>query len=1161
MEDSTSFGLMWDTLPHDTAESITPGPMHASLSEPQALHAVGDNALIRQLIGLFSDGAEAPLPTPAQPVRVAASSLLGQWTGLFSKAIHASHFKAWAADRNVDLKTLSVCTSTLRVSARGQPKVYTLGDTSAWWSVANPIIAISHMVDPSDLGVHYLAPLADDDAFTLPLNLVLAFHGYPLPANRFTAWTMVEELRALRGFPVFDDNGRSTSIIEAELTHQQRDFQQLAEALESLISGGRLLFTRDIYLTSLQLNSDSKLARSLREAAMLLQAVINENDLAGPADAPTRAHFDAQRNRICVLAHGSEQEQSTWAPESPDTRWERLTLLGTQLRTHLYPGHSVSLAAVLKAYGFERPSRRAEIRALIQRLRDWEVPAAPSILHTKHSYKQLLRYRRLVGQLNDRYTLCTVLSEVIADGKLHGPEGLDRIIAVDPDGLQPFVNKAYVHLRQLTDDPAFVSLRTREGIDPASHVLLSVSGEIGAYAMDGSWKSLERAVTANDHLFALKLVLMKLAAKTGGQLRTNGAVSLAQGLRLYQFGLPETLAQVRTLVQRLETPLPLPASHGSYWRALTPVGTQPSAGVLTPRQRQQIVELSNAFIAGRSDALFTCLCQPWLAGKSTAEVRAEADYLLVRVLDSPLAQALGETLSDTLHWHDSHARDSSERGSRTALIAAALILSIDPHFDAHPTRLVYLDWQDDYFWGEPITFVRDYLESVLPSLDKPVAALAAHLILSGKGPHLLVREIHDAAAHLSSHTWVLFRQYVMYLERLLPGASRQLTYAQIMSLANLPPEGAWKTFLASAHAAVPIIDWAVVNGILQPQSRYGTFAVNTAVDALNTQCARLRSTLEAFAEPVVTLRETARNDLRRVYPDNPWLDARILMWLPENSPFSESGRFENVYNGPKYSFIDLHMADRLDVTETKWHSSQAEIKYQQMTRRFHLLGRIFNVFSQAFDQKLQQLKAAYRESICYWLSQLTLPQREALENGRVRFFRLVRPATAQGTPLSVGRFGVLMRVAYLSQLDFYECFPCQLVIMTRRDIDDEQLRRAVDTATRQPWMRFDWTAYAKGSWPAEPALLPENTDVVIQALGNELPEPDEIAPPDMLGRRVPRTLDSARSHAVADAILAHQLEDSQALSEKARLPITLEAAVSEHDPWADFLRSMALKSP
>jgi len=84
--------------------------------------------------------------------------------------------------------------------------------------------------------------------------------------------------------------------------------------------------------------------------------------------------------------------------------------------------------------------------------------------------------------------------------------------------------------------------------------------------------------------------------------------------------------------------------------------------------------------------------------------------------------------------------------------------------------------------------------------------------------------------------------------------------------------------------------------------------------------------------------------------------------------------------------------------------------------------------------------------------------------------------------------------------------------------------------------------------------------VLIRAFGKDLPEAIEVAPLDAQGRRVPRTLDSPRSHALAQPLLSHLLEDGLALREKARQPITLEEAVSEHDPWADFLRNMALKS-
>lgn len=1160
MDDLYALAETWEPLPSDSVLATTADPVYAYLSDTQALHAEGDKALIEQLINLLNTPPGAQLPPPSQPVPIAEQSMLGRWSGAFSKAINGKTFLAWAEPQGFDFNTLRVLDSRLHVTAHGQPKVFSLADESGWWALANPIIYISRLVDPTALGMPYLGPKSGTETITLALDLTLAFHGYPMPTNRLAAMTIVEELQALQGFPAFDDNGRGKSIIRAELTQQVRDCRQLADTLEPLIRDEQNFFALDIYRTRLHLTSDSRLARSLKEAAALLQAILDENGLGGTVQAPTNAHFDFKRKLICVLANDNGQAESTLVPALPDTRWDRLVLLGEQLGIHLYPAHSVSLVDALQAYAFERPLGREAISALIQRLRDKAVPAQPVILNTTRSFSELQRFRRYVGKLNDRHTLHRVLSQVIDDGNLHGPEGLERVMTADPDALLAVVKGAYSLLHRLTDDPDFLKVRTRERIDPDSHVLLSASGNIGAFGLDGIWKSLSEAVAEHDHLVQLKRALMKVAANTGGQLRTNDIVGLAQALKLYQLPLPSTLEDARTLLQRLEIPLPLPSGPGPYWRALTSVGAQPSAWTLSPFEREQILAISTEFMADRTGTLFGYLCQPLLDGKSAADVRAEADYLMMRLLASPTAQQLGQTLADALHWHGVHAADSSESGSRNALIFAALVLSLDPQCDAQRTGINYLDWHADYYWGESVSWVRNHIETALGGAGEPLAALATHLILSEKSPHLLVRDIPDETPYLSSHTWVLFCQYVMHMEKITPGSSRQLSYAQIMFLAFSPPKGRWKTFLGSPQAAVPILDWAVVNGVLAPRPRYNLQAVNTAIDALNAQRTRLTGSLEAFAKPVVSLRETARDDLRRVYPDNPWLDAPILMWLPDNSPFSEDRHFEGIYTGPQHSFTDLHMADRLDVTSTTWHSSHATVKYQEMAKRFHLLGRIYNVFSQAFDQKLNQLKAAYRESICYWLSQLTLPRREALEYGHIRFFSLSRPGPSPRAPASVGRFGVLLQVTYLSDQHFYECFPRQLLIRPRRDLDARQLKHAVDTGTRQPWMRFDWAAYEHGDWPADLASLEANTDVLIRAFGKDLPEAIEVAPLDAQGRRVPRTLDSPRSHALAQTLLSHLLEDGLALREKARQPITLEEAVSEHDPWADFLRNMALKS-
>lgn len=254
------------------------------------------------------------------------------------------------------------------------------------------------------------------------------------------------------------------------------------------------------------------------------------------------------------------------------------------------------------------------------------------------------------------------------------------------------------------------------------------------------------------------------------------------------------------------------------------------------------------------------------------------------------------------------------------------------------------------------------------------------------------------------------------------------------------------------------------------------------------------------------------------------------------------------------------MAGELDATSKHWHSSDRAIKYREMAKRFHLLGQINTLFSNAFNQKLEQLKAAYRESLCQGMSHLPLRWREALEYGYVQFFRLKMRGSGPGDPSTVGRYGVLVYVSYYSDSAFYEFFPRRLLIRKRADLDYTQLLHAVDTVTNQPWMRFDWPAYAFGSEPAEWAQTSAITDLLIDNLGHELDEIADPPPLDAAGRRVPRTFDSPRSHALANVILEqHMLLDSLALQAKAKQPLTLQEAVSGSAPWADYLRNAALE--
>jgi len=1151
MDDIHALALTWDSLPGDTPLPLSVSPSIGYLNERQSLRSEGDTTLIAHLNRLLAIASNQSLPPPTHPVPMVQHSQLGQWCEVFCKAINQKDYIDWAKAQGFDLATLRVHNSRLSVAAHGQPRVYTLADASAWWTLANPIIYISQLVDPTELGMPYIEPEPPTGVRTFPLNLTLAFHGLPMPANRLQAQTIVEELDALKGFPGFDDNGRSKSMSYAELGQQMLDYRQLAEALQPLAKDENSFDALDIYRTVLSLTSDSRLSRNLKEAAGLLQAIINSHDLGSTDDAPAPAYFDYQRQVLCVLSPDSGREINTLVSKASDERWNRLATLGEQLGSHVYTDQRISMAGALQAYAIECPLSKTEVSLLSQRLRDWPAPAVPVILNSARSFGELYRYRQYIGLLNDRHVLRNALSTVIAGGNLNDADRFEVDASVDPDTLQATVKKAYAQIHVLTDHPDFLAIRTRERVDPASHVLLTAEGSVGANGLDGTWKTLTDPVMSNVELAPLVSRLKLVAAKTGGYLRSHFKVTLSQALRLYHLARPHTLHEARLTLQQLSVSQPLPARQGHYWRALKPLsGSQPSAWKLSVLQRTQIMRIIERFTADQDVPLFAYLAQPIVTGKSVADVRVEADFLMVRLLATPLAQQLADALSSALHWHGGHAGERTESGSRSALILAALILSLDPEPDAYPNRINLVDWHDDYFWGEHVPFIRRYIDSSLAGLHPAPAALAAHLLLSEKGPHLLVRDIPDATPCLSAQTWVLYHQYVMYMEKVMPGSSRQLTYKQIMFLAGLAPHGSWKRFLESSEATPPVLEWAVVNGMLDPRPHYDVLAINTALEGLNRQRASLATAIETFAQPVVTLRQTALNDLRRVYADNTLLEEPVLMWLPGHSPFSEDGRFEGVYTGPLYSFVDLHSAGALDVTSKRWHSTNAGVKYRELARQFHLLTPINRLYFDTFDRKLGQLKEAYGTALRYGLSHLTLPSREALEYGLVLFFGLTQ---RRG---DVGRFGVLMYVSHYSNRKFYEVFPRHLLVRPRPDLDYEQVMQAAEDGASGAWMRFDWPAYAQGTRPAEVALTAAATDLTIHQLDSLAPA--EIPEPDLFGRRVPRTFDSPRTRALMSVIVErHMLHDGEALREKARQPITLAEAVAGYDPWADYLRRCA----
>ncbi|MGF6098776.1 hypothetical protein [Pseudomonas sp. 18175] len=1140
MDGYLALALSPEDFSPDLLPLANPSYTAAQLSERDDLRRLGDRELIEQLLPIL----QAPLlPAADTLVSISELSLLGQWGDMFSKAINSAPFLEWADRRQLDFTTLQVRNGVLEGQAYLQTTVqrFTLADASGWWKVANPIIFIAQLIDPADLGMPYLGDRVTNIARTLSLDRVLAFYGYPMPTNRPQAQVIIEELRAADAFPAIDSVGQNRSLLHGERLGQQRDLRQLANTLATFTDFTGL----DLFRTRVHLTSGSLLARTVKEAAQHLKAVVENNGDDAPV-VVSGYFFDHARQVVSVLPdrRKGQTQARDLRPKTPDLRWLALLRLADKLGTDIYPDHSLSLAACLQVYGIERITTKDELAPLVTRLRQWTPTPAPTLHASARSLDERYIYSRFIGLLNDRHALRDALNSIANSGILSGPQGLDAMIEIDPETLHAKLLPGRQQLQALVERPEFIAILVQQGIDPNAHVLFSVEHGVDAQDKNGVWKSLTKAVLAKPLLASMVKRLLTTASELGGQLRTDESISLRQALRLYSMPLPSTPEDARLIAQRRTITVPHPMYESNYWRAIVPAQpAQPIGWTLSKQDRRQVLATTASYLLGIEQSLFDYLSQPVLQDKSVEDIRAEADLLMIRMIASPRAQRLASQLAQVVQWKGSEASVSGGHASRSALVWAALILSFDPGIDVPDGHINRLDLSAPYFWGESSAFVRAQVENSFRGLAPGTAALAAHLMLCGQAPQLLVRDIPDSLPYLATQTWVLFQQYASHMEQRMPGSARQMSHNEILYLAYLPPRGSWQLFLDTPEATPPILAWAVTNGVLPRQKRYTGTQTNTAIEALNALRTRLRDAQASFSVTVPNRGAIALQTLQAVYPDATRLDD--LVWSRKTQEQQDAG---------KYSFVDLYMANELDATSRRWVSTDAAINYADMARRFARLQPFNLVFARAFDAHLQRLQAAYVEYLKNALPALSLPRREALEYGKIELLAL------RSGPGRVGVFGVMVCASFYSDRHVYECFPKYLLLRPRRDLDYHSLMAAAASPDQMvQHLAFDWPAYARGAEPAPETPLTTWPGLHISKLESELTEVEHLPEADADGHRIPRSFDSPRSHALAKLIIeGHYLQGSAVLHALAANVPALEHLSQGEDPWNDYFLSMAV---
>lgn len=1182
------------------------------LADFQVKGDAGDRALIDTLIASLSAAIRRETVRYEMPDTFALpeNCMLWQWLDVYLKAIQHSEFVAWAALHHLDLKSLRVQGGTLYVNAvEGSvttPKVMSLQGDSGWWQVADPISAVVQIIDPAGIDKSGLRDPSTSSTQAFSLGATLAFYGYPLPANRPQAHVMVDELRRLSGFPVIDSSGHISTSVSVEQAEQAKDCAKLADELEralqdQLASTGDYDFL-ETYRRRIKLDSGSMLAQTMNSALRLLQSLSIKLNV-GKLSPPTGYYFSRLEKTLMEIERFSVPKAVAASRLSAaDVAGElgELAAQSDKLGSDVHSDGCFSLAEVLKAYERETPMDADGVRGLAVALRQPSEGYKPFVHAASHSAAALLRHRRYLGLLNNRFWMgfeLNALSGAQADSAAIATNSVN--VSIDPDSpLAELTEAGRKELLAIMELDEFKKIRTEHQLDPASHVLVTVSGHIGARKRDGAWTDLDGAVKAVAVLAGKFQSIAVIADQAGGAIRSSGEVTLEQMLKFYSVKPPVTAKDARVLAQRLRAVPLRPRQSVEYWNALggtfasvsspllsrrlqiieEPEHFMPRIGtslyywaamkrsevtvVLSPAQRQQVREAAVQFMTGIDGTLFDYLAESSVKGKSRDSVKAEADLLLSQMLACPRAQTLADRLARAVTWQGDQARHAMTRAGRRSLVLAAAILSLDPQAGQSRNLIAGIDLADERFWSQSYGDLLSTIETRLVSdhrLGVDAAPLAVHLLLSGVAPEFLVRDIPEQLAYMSGQVWLHFKHCVAYLEGKYPGSSRRLTFDSIMSgdrLRAIKPQ-----YWSLKEFSGPVIDWARANGLLPKGGEVFSpveFAKWKA--AVLTQFDGLQAAIVSFHRVATTRRELALADLRRVFPGNEALEMKVLERLPEPSP-SASAQPPSLL---KASCVDLHLAGQLVSDSGRWHSTESTLDYRGMAGRFPLLSDVNKAYGESFVARNSELWAAYVQALQYSLSLMALSHRKRLEYGALT---LLLVSQSEGGAVTKGRFGMLVLCQHPAFADCaYEFFPRQLLIVERTDLNAQRLlgevktategatpQRPVITAHRRVSLPLDWEAYAKGEMPRPDV----NATVILEQAGQVALAADQ-AGTDGSVLAVPPTMTSFRIRSLAGDVLNKSLfADSLGLRASASIALSLDQAISGRDPWDEHHSHMA----
>jgi hypothetical protein len=617
-------------------------------------------------------------------------------------------------------------------------------------------------------------------------------------------------------------------------------------------------------------------------------------------------------------------------------------------------------------------------------------------------------------------------------------------ISLEPgSSLEDTLQPARAMLRNMVEKASFKKLLMKLRLPEDSLFEVTATGQVKAHYA-GKTLSFESAFKLVPELNDDLVVLVEMAQLTGGVVTLDDQVGMIQWLRFHRYLLPRTVIDAQNLITFLEQSHPDSPPFGNYWEMVTAGENNPLT--MSSAQRNMLRTLIKEYTKGES--LLELLSDTILGGRSTPIKRSEAEYFLNMLVSSSIALIWAKSFVRDLDWYGAQDDQPLSDESLQQILFTALLLDLHPKVGEQEPRnqVAEFDLYAAHHIEKSFASVHTEFERHLINhhrMTEQNVALASHLLLAGNAPEFLVPDLPPTLL-LGTPQWVDYCRTIAVQEAILPGSSRSMTHAQIQHLMKSDSVTESQQALNALAAVDPVIDWALLNGIVTHNevNRSVKDSLEVAVAAYARHAKTFAETAETLSRPLPTRKSVALDILKQV--------AKGCTYLEDDVLHQKSNRtLQDAYAKPfLISPVDLLMSN--DLQTGNWDLEHGESIYKAFPKMLPNLISPDGEFYRQFNRNYVSHTQAMSTHLKLALSSLPLLDRTRLLRGQVTIFS-VRPSVATlqpsirppivpllSTPLDImprvpmesqkdkeqatGRYGVVVCTYFEGRLRCYELF-------------------------------------------------------------------------------------------------------------------------------------------